>query len=381
MANGDFKPVSGADVFNALRDQGCIIMATNLRITKGVARGIFRAAKDTDSALIVELARSESNLEGGYTGLTPEKYSKACREAASEAGHDIWVLHADHIQIKKGTPEELEDVKELISDQIERGYTSFAIDASYLFDFEGKTVVEELAENIRVTTETAKFIESKFGHRDFGLEVEVGEIGKKGSEGMVLTTPEEATTYIQTLKENGIEPDVIAIANGSTHGNIYDELGRPIQQVSIDIGLTKRVAAALREQETGVRIAQHGITGTPIELIYRTFPHGDIIKGNVATHWQNIVWDTFKMTRPELYEKAWKWTIENYHKEGKSEEETFGKNVKRAAKEFFDEIYDMDEDTEKIIEAWTYSEALKFFFAFKAAGSAQKVRDYITKKG
>lgn len=377
---GDFKPVMGSDMYNALRDQSCIVMAANMRITKGVAKGIFRAAKDTDSALIVELAKSECNLDGGYTGFTPQLYSQHCHEAAQAVGFDAWALHADHTTIKKGTPEEVEEVKQLLAAQIEAGYTSFAIDASYLFNFDGKTVEEELAENIRVTTETAKFIEDNFGSQEFGLEVEVGEIGKKGSEGMVLTKPEEATGYIKALTENGIKPHVIAIANGSTHGNIFDEQGRPIEQVSIDIELTKKVAAALREHDTGVRIAQHGITGTPIELIHQKFPHGDIIKGNVATHFQNLVWNTFKLYRPELYEKAWNWVIKEKGKPGKTDVENFGKSSKFAAKQFYDEIYAMDEATEAALEAWTYAESLKFFFAFKSHGSAQKVRDYIAAK-
>ncbi len=378
---GNFKPVMGADLYNALRDKGCIVIAANMRITKGVAKGIFRAAKDTDSALIVELARSECNLEGGYTGFTPALYSEHCHKAAADVGFDVWALHGDHITIKKGTPEEVEEVKKLVAAQIEAGYTSFAIDASYLFNFEGKTVEEELAENIRVTTEVAKFIEDKFGSQEFGLEVEVGEIGKKGAEGMVLTKPEEAAGYIKALNANGIKPQIIAIANGSTHGNIYDELGRPIEQVSIDIELTKRVAAALREHDTGVRIAQHGITGTPIELIYQHFPHGDILKGNVATHFQNLVWNTFKLCRPELYEKAWNWVIKEKGKPDKTDVENFGKSGKFAAKQFFDEIYAMDAQTEAVLEAWTYAEALKFFYAFKSAGSAQIVRDFISAKG
>jgi fructose-bisphosphate aldolase class II len=381
MGEGNYKPVMGADMYGALAGQDCIVMAANMRITKGVARGILHAAKDTDSALILELARSECNLDGGYTGFTPALYSEHCRKAAAEVGFDIWALHGDHITIKKGTQEEIGEVKKLVAAQIEAGYTSFAIDASYLFNFEGETPQEELAQNIEVTTEMAKFIEDSFGGEGFGLEVEVGEIGKKSEEGMVLTTPEEASTYITALNENGVKPHVIAIANGSTHGNIFDEQGRPIEQVSIDIELTKRVAAALREQGAGVRIAQHGITGTPIELIYQRFPHGDIIKGNVATHFQNLVWNTFKLYRPELYEKAYRWVIDTYHKEGKTEVETFGKSGKYAAKQFFDEIYAMDAATEAALEAATYADALKFFFAFKAHGSAQKVRDYIASKG
>ena len=50
-----------------------IILAVNIRIIPGILEGIFQAAKDKDSALIIELAKTECNLEGGYTGLTPQK--------------------------------------------------------------------------------------------------------------------------------------------------------------------------------------------------------------------------------------------------------------------------------------------------------------------
>ena len=53
-------------------------MAANTRITT-VAEGIFKAAKDTDSAVFMELARSECDLKGGYTGLTPKDFSEKMR--------------------------------------------------------------------------------------------------------------------------------------------------------------------------------------------------------------------------------------------------------------------------------------------------------------
>ena len=57
---------------------------------------------------------------------------------------DVWALHADHITIKKGDAQEVEQTRQLIDAQIDAGYTSFAIDASHLFNFEGKTPREEL---------------------------------------------------------------------------------------------------------------------------------------------------------------------------------------------------------------------------------------------
>lgn len=367
------QPLPGNKVFNALKDEECIILACNPRITIGVAKGVFKAAKDLDAALIMELARTECNHKIGYTGLTPSTFSQNLKKANKAIGHDIWVLHADHIGIKEGTPEEIEEVKDMISAQIKAGYTSFAIDASHLFNFEGKTIEEELAPNIKATIEIGKFIQENMKD-DFGLEVEVGEIGRKGTEGMVLTKPEEAVIYIKKLNEAGINPNLIAIANGSTHGNIYDEKGNPIAQTTINIEQTQAVAKALRDNNFDVRIAQHGITGTPLEIIKDKFPHGDILKGNVATLFQNIVFDALKKHHNDLYQEMFDWTIKNKPIESKKPEEIFGKNGKHAVKVFFDRIYAMSDKCKKEIEEKSYKAAYDHIKAFKAEGSASIVR-------
>jgi fructose-bisphosphate aldolase class II len=368
--------MSGKILFDRVRDRNTIIMAVNTRVTAGVVRGIFRAAKFMDSAVIFELARSESNLKGGYTGLLPGDFAKNTMEAANDIGFDAWVLHADHITIKEGTLEELESTKKLIDNQIETGYTSFAIDASHLFDFKGGNLREELALNIDATTEIAKHIEAKMPNGDYGLEVEVGEIGKEGTDGRVLTKPEEAVTFISALNQNGVYPQVLAIANGSAHGNTYDALGNLVDQVSIDIPQTTAVAKALRDMNLNVRIAQHGITGTPRELISTKFPKGDIIKGNVGTFWQNLVFDIFKIYQPDLFKRMRTWVIETYQEKapGLAQELIFGKFGKFAIKQFFDEIYSVDEDTIEAMESIAYAEALVFFKAFNSKGTARLAR-------
>lgn len=371
-----YKPMPGKILFDRVRDRNTIIMAVNTRVTAGVARGIFRAAKAMDSAVIFELARSESNLEGGYTGLLPGDFAKNTMDAAMDIGFDAWVLHADHITIKYGTVQELESTKKLIDNQIETGYTSFAIDASHLFDFKGGNLREELALNIDATIEIAKHIEAKMYHGDYGLEVEVGEIGKEDSDGRVLTKPEEAVTFISALNENGVYPQVLAIANGSAHGNTYDANGNLLEQVSIDIPQTMAVAKALRDKNLNVRIAQHGITGTPRDLIRTKFPKGDIIKGNVGTFWQNIVFDIFKIYQPDLFKRMRTWAIETYRDRvpGKKDEIIFGKFGKFSTKQFFDEIYGVDVDTIEAIESMAYAEAMIFFRAFNSKGTASLVR-------
>lgn len=154
------------------------------------------------------------------------------------------------------------------------------------------------------------------------------------------------------------------------HGNV-------IEQVSINIPQTKAVAKALRENNLNVGIAQHGITGTPRELINREFPKGDIIKGNVATFWQDVVFNVLKVYEPELYKDMWNWTLETYRGKnpGKKDKEIFGSNCKFAIKQFFDRIYNVDEDTERAIEALVYAESLIFFRAFCSKGSASLVRN------
>jgi len=381
MTAKTYGPISGSAILRGIAGHKAIVMAANVRIAT-VAQGIFQAAKDTDSVVFMELARSESDLKGGYTGMTPAIFAEKMQEAAAKVKFGTWALHADHITIKKGDTAEIEGTKQLIDAQVDAGYTSFAIDASHLFNFEGKNVREELAENIRVTTELARHIRSRMKDREFGLEVEVGEIGRKDTGGLVLTKPAEAVEFIKALNENGVFPDVLAIANGSTHGHTYDANGNVVAQLSIDIPQTKAIAQALRDNHLSVGIAQHGITGTPRELINLHFPKGDIIKGNVGTFWQDVVFDILKVYEPSLYTSIQDWTLEKYRplNPGKKDNQVFDGNCKMAIKEFYQELYSVSDETNQAIRARAYAESLVFFRAFSAYGTASCVKTGAKKK-
>jgi fructose-bisphosphate aldolase class II len=380
MRENTFGPIPGSTILGGISGKRAIVMAANIRIAT-VAQGIFQAAKDTDSAVFMELARSECDLTGGYTGFTPKTFSEKMHEAAKAAEFDIWALHADHISIKTGSPLEIEGTKQLIDAQIAAGYTSFAIDASHLFNFEGKNVREELEKNIIATTDLARHIKNRMNGKEFGLEVEVGEIGRKDGQGLILTKPEEAVAFIKALQENSVFPQVIAIANGSTHGHVYDESGNVVEQLSIDIPQTKAVAKALRDNHLHVGIAQHGITGTPRDLINQHFPKGDIIKGNVGTFWQDVVFDIFKVYEPALYKEIRDWTLQKYLplNPGKKDKQVFDGNCKMAIKEFFKQIYSVNEETNQAIRAMAYAESLVFFRAFSSYGTASLVRKTLKK--
>jgi len=181
-----------------------------------------------------------------------------------------------------------------------------------------------------------------------GLEVEVGEIKSAGYEGEI-TTVDEALDFIKGLKDNGIDPDLLAINNGSKHGNY-----KPGEEVHIDLVRTGEIYEAIRPY--GVNIAQHGITGTPLNIVGNFADYG-IRKGNVGTNWQNIAHEGLPA---DLMKTMRDWA------EGE------GKDIKFATKQFFDEINSIPAENAKKIEDDAYKSATEFIKAFRADGTVTK---------
>jgi fructose-bisphosphate aldolase class II len=73
MNEKTYGPIAGSAILKGIAGHKAIVMAANARIAT-VAQGIFQAAKDTDSVVFMELARSECDLKGGYTGMTPSDF-------------------------------------------------------------------------------------------------------------------------------------------------------------------------------------------------------------------------------------------------------------------------------------------------------------------
>ncbi|MHA2238102.1 MAG: class II fructose-bisphosphate aldolase, partial [Candidatus Hodarchaeales archaeon] len=189
------------------------------------------------------------------------------------------------------------------------------------------------------------------------------EIGKKDPKtGLVKTTVSEARTFIEALNENDVHPHFLAIANGSVHGFQYDENGNPLPQVGIDIPLTESIGEAIKPM--GVKIAQHGITGTPLEIIASKFPKNVLGKGNVGTNWMTIAWDVLKIFEPKLFQTIFDWTLGNYAKDNVPVNETFLTYSKMAIIQHYDEIYSVGRNTELALASSAYASALLFLKAF-----------------
>ncbi len=249
--------VSGRDIIAANKEVDSIVLAANARHPL-VIKAVLQAAKKKNAAVLLEIAKSEATYCGANYVNIPEyalKYS-------AEMGHGaVFGLHVDHYAIKS-QDDVLKGVAHLNS-ILMNGFTSVAIDASHLADYD----------NFVATRSIAGWLPA-----ELGLEVEVGEIKGAGE----LSTVEEALYYIGGLNSWGIFPDYLAISNGSLHGTYDPTAG---QMEGIDLARTKEIADAIAPY--GVAIAQHGISGTPLDKV-STFRKYGIRKGNVATLFQNV---------------------------------------------------------------------------------------------
>ncbi|WP_352401432.1 class II fructose-bisphosphate aldolase [Synergistes jonesii] len=249
--------VSGRDIAAAAREVDSICLAANARHPL-VIKAALRAAKKLNAAILIELAKSEST----YCGTTFENAPDYALKYSEEIGHGaVFGLHVDHYAIK-GQADMLKAVGQLTKITA-NGFTSVALDASHLEDYE----------NFAATRALAGWLPT-----ELGLEVEVGEIKGPGE----LSTVEEALYYIGGLNAWQIFPDYLAISNGSLHGTYDPAVG---QMEGIDLKRTKEIADAIAP--FGVAIAQHGISGTPLDKV-STFRKYGIRKGNVATLFQNV---------------------------------------------------------------------------------------------
>ena len=236
-----------------------ICMAANGRNTF-VIRGALKAAQRANSALIIEIARSE----GGANAYCATNYWNMARMVdafCNELGITIPVaLHADHYGIKStdDIPEAMVEIPTLF----EAGITSIAVDASHLPDD------QNLLTNLQLKPLIPDWA---------GLETEIGEIkGKLG-----LSTKDEALFLIQGLNAHGIFPNWIAMNNGTVHG--IEASGQGIQ-----VELTKEIHAALEPYQ--VSGAQHGTSGNSSQRLREIANQTHTTKANVATALQMISW-------------------------------------------------------------------------------------------
>jgi fructose/tagatose bisphosphate aldolase len=349
--------LNGRALLQAARKKKAMIMATNIRCRLPV-EGIVLASMASRAPVIYEIAKSEL----GYTEFTPQSFAAFIVEENQRLGNtDVpFAVHGDHITVKK--PEEVDSVAQLIAQEMEAGFTSFAIDASHM----------ENDRNLEATSKLAKPIVDA----GLNLEVELGEIGAKSGSAEGFTQPEEAKWFIGELDKRGIHPNLLAINNGSIHGTYFGT-----SQEGIQLELTRAIWDAI--QPWSVDIAQHGITGTSLDKISSFIEYG-IRKGNVGTLWQNVAFGLAMnqngnaittenkdyVKRPyrgipdELWEEMLKWAVEN---------KATGGNIKNANKPFAPQFNALPLAYKRRTAEHAFEEAVRLFEATHSIGLADTV--------
>lgn len=242
-----------------IKKKNAICMAANGR-NAFVIRGALKAAQRANSALIIEIARSEGGA-AAYCAVNYWNIARIVDAACNELGITIPVaLHADHYGIKR--QDDILEAKVEIPTLFEAGITSIAVDASHLPD----------DQNLLTNLELKPFIPDWAG-----LETEIGEIkGKLG-----LSTKAEALFLIQGLNAHDIFPNWIALNNGTVHG--IEASGQGIQ-----VELTQSIHEALAPYH--VSGAQHGTSGNSSRRLRDIAQRTRTTKANVATALQMISW-------------------------------------------------------------------------------------------
>ncbi len=353
--------VNSKALIKAAKKHDAMIMACNIRCRLPV-EGIVLASMASKAPVIYEIAKSELT----YTEFTPASFVDFIVQENERLGNTEvpFAIHGDHITVKK--LEEVEGVRNIIGQELKAGFTSFAIDASHM----------ENEKNLAATSELAGPIVAV----GLGLEVELGEIGAKSGSSEGFTQPEEARWFIESLCAKGIQPDLLAINNGSIHGTYFGTAHEGIQ-----LELTKDIWNVI--QPWSVDIAQHGITGTSLEKISSFIKYG-IRKGNVGTLWQNVAFglamnqdgnaltteDRQYIKRPyrgipdELWSKMAAWALETGNTGG---------NIKNANKAFIAELNCIRTPYKKRITDHAYEEAIRLFEATHSIGLADSVWDFL----
>lgn len=327
--------IHGKKVWEAITDEKVTVLAANTRSELSI-EPILAAAEEEDSVVAIELAKTES-FDPCYTGIFPEELNELTKKYADEVGDPMYFLHEDHNTYGRGDDldEDMRKAKEFRDEGIENGYTSFSVDASYI----------PLQENLEAAKKLAEPIVEE-GH---ALEAEVGEV--KGEE--EITKLGEAVYFIEKLEEADINPNLLAISNGSVHGH-YGEGTLP----HIHLRRAYDIAQAIKPY--GVSgIAQHGTSGTP-NIVMDQFPDHEIKKANVATNFQDILW---KHLPEGLKEDLEEWKEENDQS-----------SVKYGFSEFRDEMMDVSEETKEEIYDETFERTREIIRLFNAEGLAKKFR-------
>jgi len=259
--NSNALIISGKFIDRGMIDKGnAVVLAANAR-SYFIIKGVLLAAQKANSAVILEIAKSEGGIEG-YCAVTFWNLARIVNSLCNELKISVPVaIHADHYKVRD--ERDIKQAENEITSIFDAGVTSIAIDASSMPD----------DKNLNTNILLYSYIPSWAG-----FETEVGEI--KGTDG--LSTVEETLFLAGGLNAYDIFPDWIALNNGTIHGIEKSESS------GIQVDLTKKIHQALLPYK--ISGAQHGTSGNNFDILKKIVCDTKTTKANVATALQMISW-------------------------------------------------------------------------------------------
>lgn len=227
------------ELINHAYKNGYAIPAINVSNLETIL-GAFEAANESNSPIIFQIAKIQSELQG----VSFQTIIEVIHLVAKDFGNVKYGVHCDHY-------EEI-DVERLI----ESGFDSIMYDGSKL----------PFNENLK----NSIIVSNKLKKENIGIELEVGGIG--GNEGDKEAEEISQYTNVEELKLMVKETDVdyIAVAIGNAHG-FYKGLPK------INFPLLEKIST-----EVNVPLVLHGGTGIPKEDVQKCIKNG-VAKVNFFT--------------------------------------------------------------------------------------------------
>jgi len=136
-----------------------------------VLKAAMQLHKKTDQPILIEATCNQVNQEGGYTGMTPRKFTEFIRLLAEEIDFPIQriILGGDHLGPnpwkKEAIATAMQKAEQLVREYVDAGFSKIHLDASMSCGQEGQLTIEEIAER---TTQLCKRSEKTFAENPHG---------------------------------------------------------------------------------------------------------------------------------------------------------------------------------------------------------------------
>lgn len=243
-------------VYSETKESGYGFIASNIA-EPNILIGLFEAAQETKSDLVLQISNSASTFAGNGDPLTGLRaMSNYINELAKNYDFGVF-LNMDHLKEKN-----MDFIKATVDEELA---SSIMIDASK----------ESFEDNVRISKEVVEYA------RGTGILIE-GELGKiKGVEDeetasaeAFYTNPEEAVEFV---KKTGI--DLLAVSVGTQHGV---SKGKDIE---LREDLVKKIDDALTAAGLDIPLVLHGSSGLVEEQIKKVLDYG-VCKLNKDTRYQ-----------------------------------------------------------------------------------------------